>query len=310
MPLRPEWAGDIRLTLQWCPCDPAILDAVQRVIAPGKVLIHVPGWRTDAYDENYPQYTASPVGREFITQATQRGFRVLPHFNYCTVDPTHPLFGRVGPYVMRDIRTKALMGWRWSGHRLPFPQSHSGLVAHRAQKTMAYIHAGLSIWRRELVERVAAAMRDLGIAGAFVDQTLVTCNLDNALFENLNSTQGMVALTRELCQLDGRPAIGGEGINEMSMRYTSFAQAHLFKSWHRNHELLERLEPVPMGAFLYGDLCRPMGYAGLDGTGPEGKLRLSLHERLGALPSLTIRRPEQIERPNPAVKRVLERALS
>lgn len=57
-----------------------------------------------------------------------------------------------------------------------------------------------------------------------------TWNLDNALIEDLTMTEGMVALTQELTELDGPPAVGGEGLNEMNMRYQTFAQAHLFDS--------------------------------------------------------------------------------
>jgi hypothetical protein len=307
--LRPAWADEVRFTLQWCPCDAEILNAVARIMDPHRVLIHVPNWRTDPYDVNYPEYTPSDAGREFVAYALAQGFRVLPHFNYLAIDPNHPAFPPLLKFVMRAPGSERLMGWRWaSGKGMPFPQGHTLLKALRDEKVMAYLHAGASAWRRLLVERIAGAASQLAVPGVFVDQTLCTWNLDNALVENLSSVEGMVALTRELCSLDGPPAVGGEGLNEMSMQYQTFAQAHLFKSHHTNCERFEELDPVPLGHLLYGDLCRTMGYAGLGGDTPESTLRLQVHEKLGALPSLTVRSAEQLAHPTPAVRQVLKRA--
>ena len=309
--LRPEWAGQVCLTLQWCPCEPAILDAVAGVIEPRRVLIHVPSWRADPYDENYPEYVPSQAGAAFIAEALGRGFRALPHFNYFTIDPGHPFFPRVREFLLRDVRSKRILGWRWKDRAgLPFPQALGRLDKLRSEKTMAYVHAASSTWRRQLVRRIAAAAAELRVPGVFVDQTLCTDNADNGLVENHTPMEGMLALTRELCELDGRLGVGGEGRNELSMQYQSFAQAHLFRSWHSNCERFEELDPVPVGELLYGDLCRSMGYTALAGDTPAGELRLRAHEKLGALPSLTVSRPEQIEAPTPAVKRVLERAAS
>ena len=251
---------------------------------------------------------AGEAGAAFIAAAQQLGFRIMPHFNYFAIDPNHPLFSRVRDFAMRDVRTRKLMGWRWKSGVLPFPQGHGRIADFRSTKAMAYLHTGLSLWRRELVRRIGAAAAELRTPALFVDQTLCTFDLDNALVENLTCWDGMVALTRELTELDGPPAVGGEGLNELSMRYQTFAQAHLFKSWHANCANFEQLDPVPVGDFLYGDLCRTMGYANLSGRDEASALRLLVHEKLNALPSLTVREAEEIENPCPAVRRVLDRA--
>lgn len=307
--LRPSWAGDIRFGVQWCPMNPAILDALEQALPPARVLLHVPGWRADPYDVNYPEYNAAPAGKAFIEQATRRGFRVLPHFNYCAIDPNHPVFPRVLNYTVRDMHNKRLMGWRWkSGTCPPFPQGYGNIARHRDQKVMAYVHGGLSFWRRELTRRIAAAAADVGSCGAFVDQTLCTFNCDNALVENLTTTEGMLALTRDLCELDGRLAIGGEGRNEMNMQYQSFAQAHLYMSWFKNHPNFAELDPVPVCDVLLGDLCRTMGYNAIDGATPESQLRIDVHDKLGAIPSVTISTAAEIAAPNPTVKAMLAKA--
>jgi hypothetical protein len=65
---RPDWAGDIRLALQWCGNNLDVLDAVAKVIAPANVLIHQAAWRADAYDVNYPEYRASKAGQAFLAK--------------------------------------------------------------------------------------------------------------------------------------------------------------------------------------------------------------------------------------------------
>ena len=61
-------------------------------------------------------------------------------------------------------------------------------------------------------------------------------------------------------------------------------------------------------SILFILLCRTMGYSGLGGDTPESVRRLEVHERLGALPSLEVRKPDDVLKPNPAVRRVLDRA--
>jgi hypothetical protein len=309
--LRPQWAGDIRLALQWCPCDMAILEAAAKVVPPESILVHIPRWRSDAYDENYPEYVPSDEGRKFVREAVGRGFRILPHFNYFAIDPGHAIFSRVRDFVLRDVVTKRLMGWRWKdGGCPPFPQGHGMIDQLRREKVMTYLHAGSSTWRRELLRRASEALADLGAPAIFVDQTLCTFNLDNSLVENLTSTEGMLWLTRELCELDGRPAVGGEGRNEMCMQYQTFAQAHLFWSHHKSCPCFDELDPVPVGEVLYGDLCRTMGYTNLAGDTPQSQWRLTVHEKLGTIPSLAVKEARQIEEPTPGARRVLDRAAS
>lgn len=307
---RPEWVAGIRLALQWTGNNLDVLDAVARVIAPARVLIHQSAWRADPYDVNYPEYTAAPAGQAFLDKARAMGFRVMPHCNYFAIDPNHPAFARLTDFVARQFGTQRLLAWRWKDGKCPAPPQGFGTLANlRDEKLMYYLHAGASAWRRLLAEKIAAAVATHQLTAIFVDQTLCTWNLDNALVENLTMAEGAVAVTRELSELDGPLAVGGEGLNEMTMRYQSFAQAHLFHSFHQNSPHLAELDPVPVGDFLYGDLCKTMAYVNIDGETPETRLRLEMHERLGALPSLSqLSRPEQVLQPNDAVRRALERA--
>ena len=306
---RPEWARGIRLALQWSGNNLEVLDAVGKVIDPAKVLIHQCAWRADPYDVNYPEYSACKEGKVFIDKGRAMGFRVMPHFNYFAIDPNHPAFARLTDFVARQFGSQRLLAWRWKDGTCPAPPQGFGTLANlRDEKLMYYLHTGASAWRRLLTEHIAAAAAEHKLPAVFVDQTFCNWNLDNALVENLSMTGGMMALTRELSELDGPLAVGGEGLNEMTMRYQTFAQAHLFHSFHQNNPHLPELDPVPVGDFLYGDLCKTMAYTNIGGDTPESILRLEVHERLGALPSLIVRKPDELLKPNPAVKRVLERA--
>ncbi len=307
--LRPAWAGDIRLALQWAGNNRNVLDAVAKVIEPSKVLIHHASWRSDPYDVNYPEYHACKDGAAFIRKGREMGFRVMPHFNFFAIDPNHPAFPGLTDFVAREFGSQRLMAWRWKDGHCPAPPQGFGTLANlRDEKLMYYLHPGASAWRRLLAERIATAAAKHKLSTVFVDQTLCTWNLDNALVEGLTMTEGMVALTRELTELNGALAVGGEGLNEMNVRYQTFAQAHLFESHHVSNPHFTELDPVPVGDFLYGDLCKSMAYANIAGDTPDSAWRLEVHERLGALPSLIVGKPEDVLKPNPAVRHVLDRA--
>jgi len=309
---RPAWVHDIRLTVQGSPCRLDILEALAEVIDPRCVLIETGGWRRDLFDTNYPEYVASDAGRAFLQEAVRHGFRIMPYFNFQGCDPSHPVFASVSRYVTRDPSTHRILGWRHDGSQCrDFPQGQGRLLTLKERTghtELAYIHPGSSVWRHELGRRIADTVREFGLTGVFVDQTLATSNVDNGLVENLSPSDGMIALIRELGALGPEMAIAGEGLNEMSMQHLAFAQAHLFKSWHVNHPNLTDLDPVPIGALLYGDVCRTMGYIDLAGETPAGELRLELHEKLGALPSLRLRNGDHVRNLSPAARRVLARA--
>ena len=102
--------------------------------------------------------------------------------------------------------------------------------------------------------------------------------------------------------------VGGEGRNEVTAQGLSFAQAHLFRSWQENAAGLERTGGCALNDFLFGRLCRTIGYSALSGKTEAEQLRMRIHEEHGAIPTITIDGPDEILRPNPAVDRVLARA--
>jgi hypothetical protein len=173
---------------------------------------------------------------------------------------------------------------------------------------MIKVHPGLSMWRSILGENIQKACNDLDLDTVFIDVTLVTQNLHNCLVESLTSTEGMKKLIEHVGSLNKGLVVGGEGLNEITMQRLSFAQAHLFRSWQNSTDGLERTGGFDLNNFLFGKLCRTIGYSGLSGKNKDEELRMQIHLEHGAIPTVTIRSADEIYRPNPAVKRLLEMA--
>ena len=102
--------------------------------------------------------------------------------------------------------------------------------------------------------------------------------------------------------------VGGEGRNEITAQGLSFAQAHLFRSWQENTAGVERSGGCALNAFLFDRLCRTFGYSGLGGRTPAEEIRMRLDEEHGTIPTLTINSARELSEPNPAARRLLDRA--
>jgi hypothetical protein len=308
---RRDWIHHIAFAISWCPGQLDLLDALAGRLDPARVLLHFPDWRTDGYDENYPTYVASDTGRAFIDKAREMGFHVMPHFNSVDMDPTHPAYLRVRDFQYRQAETRRLQGWSWhEGRVIGVPESDLSRTEHRDKKVMVKVHPGLSMWRTILGENILAAVGSLSLDTVFIDVTLCTWNLHNCLVEGMTSTEGMKRLIEHVASLGGGLTVGGEGLNETTMQGLSFAQAHLFQSWHATAEGLARTGGCDLNNFLFGKLCRTIGYSGLSGRSEEDELRMRIHEEHGAIPTVTIRSAEEITKPNRAVARLLDIAAS
>jgi len=308
---RSPWFHDIKFAVSWCPGEPSILDALAKKIAPSKVLLHYPDWRTDIYDQNYPTYQASENGRNFIRKCQEMGFHVMPHCNSIDMDPSHPAYNLIRDFQYRDLETKHLMGWSWvDGKAIGVPESNESRNHNRDKNVMIKVHPGLSMWRSILGENILKAGNDLGLDSVFIDVTLVTQNLHNCLVESMTSTEGMKYLISHISRLGKGLVVGGEGLNEITMQGLSFAQAHLFKSWQDSTEGLERTGKCNLNQVLFGKLCKIIGYSGLSGKNEDEETRMQIHLEHGGIPTITIDSVSEITNPNVAVKHLLELANS
>jgi hypothetical protein len=305
---RPPWLEDLTMAICWCPSDTAVLDAVARKVDPKRVLIHLPHWRTDRYDQNYPAYTAGSQAKAFVAAAAAMGYHVAPHFNALEVDPSHSVYSLVGDFAYRDVESGRFHGWAYADGRIfGVPSSGRSLASNRSRNVMVKVHPGLSMWRAVLCEAIQAAAQDLSLEAVFTDVTLCTGNLRNCLVEGMTSTEGVRRLIEMVSGLGDGLAVGGEGLNEITAQGLSFAQAHLY-GYGGIAEGVERTGGCALNHVLFGDLCRTIGYTRLGGRTEEEVLRMRLHEEHGAMPTITVRSADEIEDPNPAVRSVLDRA--
>jgi hypothetical protein len=306
---RQPWINDIKLALSWCPGKPEILDALAKRVSPKKVLLHFSNWRTDGYDENYPNYIASESAAGFIKKGHEMGFRVMPHFNSIDMDPSNPVYTQVRDFQYRSVETKQLQGWSWYKSRvIGVPESNTNRLINRDKKVMVKIHPGLSMWRSVLGENILKAARELTLNTVFIDVTLCIWNIHNCVVESMTPPEGMNRLIRHVSELGNGLVVGGEGLNEITAQGQSFAQVHLFKSWQSSIEGLERAGGCNLNEILFGKLCRTFGYSSLGGRDKNEELRMQIHLEHNAIPTITIRSEEEIINPNPAVKRMLDLA--
>jgi hypothetical protein len=311
---RKPWVRDIRLAVSWCKTETDLLDALSERIDPRTVLLHLPRWRTDNYDQNYPTFTPSTEGRAFIAKAAEMRFHVIPHCNSVDMDPTHPAYPDVQAFEYRDLINDRRHGWAWeSGKWMPVPGSNFALMRNRARNVMVKIHPGLAAWRAILGEHVQDGLADLPTDAVFLDVTLCSHNLHNCLVENQTSTQGMLRLIDHVAEL--RTAAGGaglavfgEGLNEVTAQGLSGAQAHLFMSGQSSCEGLERTGGCPLNALLFDGLSRTFGYSNLGGRTEEQVMRSKVHLSLGAIPTVTGVTAWDIREPSPHVRELLAMA--
>ena len=308
---RQAWIRDVKFAVSWCPGEGSILDAISKKVNPKNCLIHYPNWRTDPYDENYPTYIPSEQAKVFIKKGLSMGFRMMPHFNSVDMDPSHPSYAYLRDFQYRGIERKDLRGWSWyRGRGLGVPESNASRLNNRDKKVMVKVHPGLSMWRSILGQSILEAARQLNLDTVFIDVTLVSHNLHNCFVEATTPTEGMKKIISHVASLGEGLVVGGEGLNEITMQGLSFAQAHLFKSWHSSIEGLERTGGCKLNDFLFGKLCRTFGYSNLSGRDENHALRMKMHHEHGAIPTVTIRSAKDIESPNPSVKQMLDLAGS
>ena len=304
---RQPWIYDVKLALSWCPGKPEILDALAKRLSPNKVLIHFSDWRTDRYDENYPDFIANESAKGFLKKSQQMGFHVMPHFNSIDMDPSHPVYTQIRDFPYRDIETKQLQGWSWYKNRgIGVPESNMNRLYNRDKKVMVKIHPGLSMWRSILGQNILKASKELSLETIFIDVTLCTWNIHNCIVESIAPTEGMNRLIKHVAGLGGGLVVAGEGLNEITAQGQSFGQAHLFKSWQTSIEGLERAGGCNLNEFLFGKLCRSFGYSSLGGRNKDEELRMKIHMEHSAIPTITIRNENELINPNPAIKQLLD----
>jgi len=306
--LRPEWVSKLGLAVAWCPCDTEILDALAKKSDPSRIMMHLNDWRTDPYDTFYPRYMETEKAAVFIKKALSMGFHPMPHMNSNHIDPLHADYYRVQGFELRDFETKKIFGWVWDPDFVWYDVPNGATVYNkkRLQGSMIAIHPGLAKWRSILTQNIKAVVDRLGVDFVFTDQTLITFNADNALVENMTSTEGINLLIHQVAAINNGIAVCGEGLNEITFQGQSVSMTHLFKSVHVNADGLERAGGCNLNNHIFRGLCRPFGYSNLDGKTEESRLRMKIYQDHDWIPTITISSADDILNPNPVIKAMLD----
>jgi hypothetical protein len=170
------------------------------------------------------------------------------------------------------------------------------------------------MWQIELNKRLSYVADSYPIAGCFIDVTLCTFNLHNALVEGRTSSEGINDMIRMLGNIRSQGGyglpIGGEGLNEITAQGLSFAQMHLYNSPHKSVPGLERTGgDCAVNDFILGGLCRTTGYNTLTRDTEDEWMRMRVHDDHNSIPSITsVNTAEEILNPNALVQNVLDRA--
>ena len=272
----PAWVGEIGLVVTYIDprLDVGVLDKLAEQVDPAKTLLYLNQWRKDAFDVNFPDYTAKPEFGRFVEAARQYGFRVMPHVNLFGVSPYHPLYAEVQKFQYRDPWTGNPMGWFWD--RTDSRNRH------------ALMNPASAEFREYFVQQLKEVWQKYGVDAFFLDVSALVVNDANGLIEGLNAGQGNVLLHKELAEAMPGVVFGGESLHEVTFFRESFAQR-----W-KNPPLWDptrRSTPHPISAFLFSPYTLPYGYLGL--PNPDQGLQLyqeylDTYEIWGVLPTLRL----------------------
>ena len=304
----PDWFSDIKLAYCWCPTDPKILDILKEHIDPKHVLIHLPHWRIHKYDQQYPDYTASPEAAEFIRKGTRMGYHIAPHFNCYEIDPSLPEFELVRDFRYRDVENGQVWGWgfRFSETDWGIPEGNTTLRSSRSRNVMTKIHPALPAWRNLFASHVKKAVDEIGLHRAFLDTSHKTLNLRNGLFNDTNTIDGARELFTLVQKINGGLALGGEGMNE-TLLFQHFAQGH---SMYHGPEL--EMIPVenyaPVNHLLFGELCHLIGYHNQK-TYERRMQQDACDEKRGFLPTLLGDMIYDLDQERSVSRHILQRAV-
>ena len=211
---QPAWVKDIRACVIM-GLNTNILNAMPDRFDPPQTLLYLPDWRQAGYDRNYPDYEQiRPQLRPFIERSHELGFRVMLHVNYFGVDPLHPLYRQFEPYQVRSP---------WGNHDKQWwvwPPEEPDI-------RFAYINPACEAWRDLFTDLMVRLCEQTQADALHLDQTLCIFNDHNGRIDGMSMLDGNIALHRQLREALPDVALSGEGLNEVTCRYESFAQRHV-----------------------------------------------------------------------------------
>ena len=270
--LQPKWADDIEFIItDYSFRDIKPLEEMAKQIDPKKTLVYVPDWRIFEYDVNYPDYTPREGVPELIKSAQSLGYKVMLHTNFFGVSPYSPLYESFEKYHIKDPITGEKQMWDIKG------------------KEIAYINPASKEWRTYFVNSMKNLVERCGIDGVYTDQTLVIINDKNGIIDGMNMMEGNIALHKELREALPNVILAGEGLNEITCRYESFAQRHPIGAdfWANTVTPSQAKLAHGISSYILSDNTRNVGYLGLPRLNMKPVLLewLDIYDNYGVIPT-------------------------
>ncbi len=248
---RPNWVKDIRSCVIM-PTDIRTLEPLARQFDPEQTLIYLYDWRQPGYDRDYPDYEKiRPDLIPFVERAHQLKFRVMLHVNYFGVDPRHPLYAQFEPYQVRSP---------WGQHE----KEWWVWPIDKPDIRFAYINPACSAWRDLFTRLMVRLCQQTGTDALHLDQTLCIYNDNNGRIDGMSMAEGNVALHRQLRAALPDIALSGEGLNEITCRYESFTQRHVWGVDHTKGTYDRRMLAAahPISSYILRPYTVIYGYLG------------------------------------------------
>ncbi|MHB1000689.1 MAG: DUF6259 domain-containing protein [Armatimonadota bacterium] len=289
-----SWARHIRLAVTMGIDVPLLAELAKRV-DPAKTLLYIPDWRKDGYDRNYPDYTAHPDFPAFVDAAHKLGFKVMAHANYFGCDPNHPLYADLSKYQMKDPFTKEPQYW---------------VTPLDPTIRVAYISPASKTWRTIFVSRMKELVDRYKVDALHIDQTWVMINDANGLIDGMNTIEGNIRLHKELNEALPQVAISGEGLDEVTCIYESFAQRHVtgVDTWSGSWNNRRLAQAHPISSYILAPYTTMIGLWLPDIDANLGLFSAwrKAYEQYGVIPSLPRPRIDQLMNPTPLMESLIK----
>ena len=242
----PEWVNDIELVITHA--DPlervgvSVIRILYQLVDPEKTLLYVTGWRKAGWSLNYPDQTPTDNFGDFIREAHTYGFRVMLHTNMVAVSLLHPLYPEFEKYQMVDPQSGETVGTRLDHPTEPLKRQY------------IWVNPASNSFRNMFVNQLKSVWETHNVDAFHLDISNPIYN--NALIDRLTMAEGNILLHKALREAMPGIVLSGEGLNDVTFLYESFAQRGILSRWKGKHV-------HPIGSFLFAPYTKFYGHLGV-----------------------------------------------
>jgi hypothetical protein len=287
---QPSWVANTRVQVL-NDGDTERLEALAKQLDPSQVLLYILHWRKQEFDRDYPEYSEfAQTTLPMIKRAHELGFRVMLHVNHFSVTDTHPSFRE----KYADVITRSPFGQHemlaYKNTRIKLP-----IVNY-------YVNPASRAWREDFVGRMKELVELSGVDALHLDQNVHVHNDYNGLIDGMTYVQGVQALHREMREALPQVALCGEGVNELTFPYLSFAQRTVWSAMRGTIDRSSIGNGHPVSAYLFRPYVKFVGWPGYPSGYEQPQLYAAWWEDYrswGVIPSIKVlrRTPDDLLEP-------------